>query len=177
MNNTQISASFDQNHLRLGELQRTFQAKGAIKKIMLGVGIFLILNSLCWLSFLPSLLAEGGGRSVGIVVGMAIVLFLGGALSLGVYYVHKKRRVDVYENGLVISTWRESAAFLWDEIENVEREPVYVYLEKRGPGGRLGKEKTLVDMRYAITGKDGRTAKIQSIENAAALEKAIEKFV
>ncbi len=173
MNNTQISTSFDQDYLRLGELQRTFQAKGAIKKIMLGVGIFLILGSLCWLSFLPSVLAEGGG--VGVVVGMAIALFLGGALSLGVYYVHKKRRVDVYENGLVISTWRGSTAFLWDEIEDVERHHVHVYLEQRRPG--LGKEKTLVDRRYTITGKDGRTAEIQSIENAAALEKILEKFM
>ena len=175
MKNTQIPTSSSHDRLRLGELQRTFQAKGTIKKIMLGVGIFLILNSLCWLGFLPSVLAEGGGRSVGVVVGMAIVLFFGGALSLGVYYVHKKRRVDVYENGLVISTWRESTAFLWDEIEDVERHHVHVYLEKRRPG--LGKEKTLVDRRYTITGKDGRTAEIQSIENAAALGKILEKFV
>ncbi len=162
---------------RLGQLQRTFQARGSIRKIMLGVGIFLLLGGLCWLGFLPSALAEGGGRSVGVVVGMAVVLFFGGALSLGVYYVHKKRRVEVYENGLVITTWRGSATFLWDEIDNVEKDHVHVYLEKRAPGGWRRKEKALVDIRYTITGRDGRTAKIQSVENAAVLGEIIERFV
>ena len=97
-----------------------------------------------------------------IAVILGAVFFLLGLAMLALFYSHKKHRVDLYEYGFVVVTWRGSTSFRWDEIDGLEVVPIY------------GNSRWPVNWDYTVTRDDGVKARFRGLEGLESLGRIIE---
>ena len=94
------------------------------------------------------------------------VIFMVLTLSLlALYYSHKKHRVDLYTGGLVIYNWRGSKALAWEEIMQVEKEPIY------------GRSRTPVNWTYTLIDYEYRKTRFRGVSGLLTLGRTVERQV
>jgi hypothetical protein len=157
---------------RLGAFQKTFVARERPGRVILGVAIFCVLFAV--IEFItainkslspPSEILSDRYRQDAIMIALVLgIVFFLLALILGaLYYSHIKHRVDVYENGLVVVTWRAKTMFLWDEIAKLTGVPI------------VGRSNQVVNWNFTVTDGEGQQAQFRGLEGLMTLKKIIER--
>lgn len=155
----------------LGKLRNSYTPRIAPGKMMLGVAIFCGVMSV--IEFItavnkyftpPSTVLSDRFRQDAILIAaiLGAVFFLLGLAMLALFYTHKKHRVDLYEHGIVVFSWRGSVSFHWAEIDDLKVEPIY------------GNSRRPVNWDYTITRDDGVKARFRGLEGLESLGRIIE---
>ncbi len=159
---------------QLGNIQKSYTPRNTPGKVLLGVAIFCgIVSVLEFVTAVNKYLApphEILGASyrndailIATILGV-VFLLLAAALS-AMYYAHTKHRVDIYELGVVIMTWRGSTIFQWNQIDDFKVLPIY------------GRSRRPVNWDCTITRNDGVKTQFRGLENLEALIKTIERKI
>lgn len=156
----------------LGEHQQTFLPRVQPGRILLGTAIGCAL--LAVVEFITALTTSQQPTSavlsdkfrtdaimVALILGVVFVSLAG--LIAALYYTHIKHRVDVFTGGLVITTWRGSTTFLWDEIDLLQREPIF------------GRSSRTVNWRFTIYGEGGKKGVYLGLDGLQTLAQLIER--
>ncbi len=101
---------------------------------------------------------------VSIILGVVFLVFI--FIMGAIYYSHQKLCVVLYEKGFIVSTWRGTTSFLWDEVADFEAIPVYT---KRGT--------TPISWQYKIVHKDGTKAHLRGLDDLRSLSELIESKI
>ncbi len=161
----------DQNQ-SLGAFQNSFTPRVLPGRVILGSAIACVLLAVIQVITAinkalspPSTVLSDRFRRDAILIAaiLAGVFFLLAITLSALYYTHSKHRVDVYEEGLVIFTWRGSTAFSWDEIMEMKAEPIY------------GGSRRVVNWNITLTRSDGQTAQLRGLDGLMTLAKHIER--
>jgi len=158
---------------RLGQFRKSFlPRKEPGKAILVGAVVsfmacaFAAFNAISR-AMQPPLEGVMGGRlrSDAILVNsiVSLVLLLMGLLLLGLLYAHKKARVDLYVNGIVVFDWRGETSLPWEDIWEVDKEPVY------------GGARRVINWNYTITCVNGKKVRFRGLEDLETLGKIVEK--
>ena len=155
----------------LGKLRNSYTPRTAPGKVMLGVAIFCGVMSV--VEFItavnkylspPSTVLSDRFRQDAILIAaiLGAVFFLLGIIMLALYYTHSKHRVDLYEYGFVVITWRGSTSFNWHEINDFRAMPIY------------GNSRRPVNWDYTVTREDGVKARFRGLDGLESLGRIIE---
>jgi len=96
---------------------------------------------------------------------LALVFALLTVILGALYYVHKKQRVDLFEYGIRVITWRGATSFPWISITDLEVEPIF------------GKSSTPVNWDFRLTRDDGMKSQFRGLEDLERLGKIVERKV
>jgi hypothetical protein len=109
-----------------------------------------------------------------IMIGAALGLFtlLLTAFLGALYYDHKTRRVNVYADGLVYTSWWKSLTFHWDDVSQVYTSPVYYGNMTRGY-----RSSRVANWIYTVHRNDGEKAKVGGLEEMRELGQIIQTEV
>ena len=163
-----------QAETQLGEMRNSFHPRRAPGQVLAGAAVFCFLMGLLEF-FLALNQANAPARTVlsdsfrqdrimiNAVLGAVFIVI---ALALlGLYISHKKARVDLYTNGIVVTAWRGSTTLLWDEIMAVTKQPIY---------GRTGKP---INWNYTLLDGEGRKTHFRGLDGVTVLGRAVERAV
>jgi len=93
-------------------------------------------------------------------------IFLALTIFIGLlYYTHIKHRVDLYEHGIVVVTWRGSISFTWHRIEDYQIEPIY------------GRSRRPVNWNVTLIRNDDTKAQFRGLEDLGALIRILERKI
>ena len=155
----------------LGKLRKSYTPRVAPGKVMLGMAIFCgvlsvieFINALSKYLGPPNTVLSDRFRKDAIMIAaiLGAVFFLLGLVMLALYYTHIKHRVDLYEHGIVVVTWRGSTSFHWSEIDDLQVVPIY------------GNSRIPVNWDYTVTRDDGVKARFRGLEGLESLGRIIE---
>ncbi|MBT3389870.1 MAG: hypothetical protein HN413_05615 [Chloroflexi bacterium] len=155
----------------LGTLRKSYFPRPVPGKVMLGSAIFCAAISV--LEFItalskylgpPNKVLSDRYRQDAILIAaiLALIFFLLAILLGALYYAHKKHRVDLYESGIVITTWRNSTAFPWYNTDDFQVMPIY------------GRSRKPINWDCTLTRDDGVKAQFRGLEGLESLIKTIE---
>jgi hypothetical protein len=162
------------NSKQLGNFRKSFFPRAAPGKVMLGVAFFSAFMTVVeFVSAVnkyfkpPSTVLSDSYRQDSIMIAaiLAVIFFLLTAVMIALYYVHKKHRVDLYDDGVVIITWRGSTTFAWENIYDLKVVPIY------------GRSTKPINWEYTLTRDDDVKATFRGLEGVRTLGKYIEKKV
>ena len=155
----------------LGKFRKSYIPREAPGKVMLGMAIFCgVMTVIEFATALnkyftpPSAILSDRFRQDAIMIAaiLGAVFFLLGLAMLALYYTHIKHRVDLYEHGIVVVTWRGSVSFHWAEINDLDVVPIY------------GNSRRPVNWDYTITRDDGVKARFRGLDDLESLGRIIE---
>jgi hypothetical protein len=155
----------------LGKLRKSYPPRAAPGKVMLGVAIFCgvmslveFANALSKYLGPPNTVLSDRFRQDAILIAAILggVLLLLGVIMIALYYTHIKHRVDLYEYGLVVVTWRGSTSFHWGEIDDLQVVPIY------------GNSRRPVNWNFTVTRDDGVKAQFRGLDGLESLGRIIE---
>lgn len=155
----------------LGKLRKSYSPRTTPGKVMLGMAIFCgVISVLEFANAISKYLKPPNdilGTSfrrdaIMIAVILGAVFFLLGIAMGALYYTHKKHRVDLYEHGFIVYTWRGSTSFSWHEIDDLQVTPIY------------GNSRRPVNWDYTVTRDDGVRAQFRGLEGLESLGRIIE---
>ena len=158
-------------HYPLGKFRKSYTPRTAPGKVMFGVTIFCGVVTIIEFATAiykyfspPSTVLSDRFRQDAILIAaiLGAVFLLLGLAMLALFYSHKKHRVDLYEYGFVVFTWRGGTSFRWDEIDNLQVVPIY------------GNSRRPVNWNYTITRDDGVKARFRGLEGLESLGRIIE---
>jgi hypothetical protein len=158
--------------LELGAFRKTFLPRVLPGRVLLGSAIFCVafgvlefvsaLNK--YLSPPRSVLSDRFRQDsimISVILGIVFILV---ALSLAaLYYAHRKHRVDLYTNGVVVATWRGEKTVLWGDLMKVDKMPIY------------GRSRRPVNWNYTLHRFDGEKVQIRGLEGLGVLGRVLEK--
>lgn len=158
----------------LGTLRKSYFPRPVPGKVMLGSAIFCATMSV--LEFItaiskylgpPNTVLSDRYRQDAIFIAaiLATIFFLLTIILSALYYTHKKHRVDLYEHGIVIATWRGNTAFPWDEIVDLQVLPIY------------GRGRRPVNWDFTVKRYDGTKARFRGLEGLEGLGKIIAREI
>ncbi len=157
---------------KLGNLQESYLPRNTPGKVMFGVAIFCVIVSVLEFAtainkFLapPHEILGSSYRNDSIMIAtiLGVVFLLLAAVMGAMYNVHIRHRVDLFELGVLITTWRGSTKFPWNEIEDFRVMPIY------------GRSRRPVNWDCTVRRADGVEAKFRGLENLEALIKTVER--
>jgi len=96
---------------------------------------------------------------------LGVVFFLLAAALGALYYAHTKHRVDLYEHGIDVVTWRGSTSFPWRNIDDLRAMPIY------------GRSRRPVNWDITVLRDDDVKAKFRGLEDLTGLVKRIERKI
>ena len=155
----------------LGKFRKSYTPRAAPGKAMLGMAIFCgvmsvveIITAVNKYFTPPSTVLSDRFRQDAILIAaiLGAVFFLLGLVMLALFYTHKKHRVDLYEYGFVVVTWRGSTSFRWDEIDDLQVMPIF------------GNSRRPINWDYTVTRDDGAKARFRGLEGLESLGRIIE---
>jgi hypothetical protein len=158
--------------LELGAFRKTFLPRVLPGRVLLGSAIFCIVAGILefvsalnkYLSPPRSVLSDRFRQdsiTIGVILGIVFILV---SLSLAaLYYAHRKHRVDLYANGVVVATWRGEKTVLWGNLMKVDKMPIY------------GRSRKPVNWNYTLYRFDGEKVQIRGLEGLGALGRVLEK--
>ena len=155
----------------LGNFRKSYTPRAVSGKVMLGSAIFCALmgvlefaNAISKYLGPPNTILSDRFRKDAILIAAILgVIFSLLTVTLGaLYYTHKKHRVDLYEHGFVVITWRESTSFSWYNIDDYQVLPIY------------GRSNRPVNLNFTVRRDDGIKAQFRGLENLEALGRIIE---
>ena len=158
----------------LGNFRKSFFPRAAPGQALLGVAIFSAFMAVVeFVSALskyfkpPSTVLSDSYRQDSIMIAaiLSLIFFLLTIIMCALYYVHKKHRVDLFDGGVVIVTWRGSITFDWENIYDFEAMPIY------------GRSTRPINWEYTLTRDDDVKAKFRGLEGLRTLGNYIEKKV
>ncbi|MFL7868207.1 MAG: DUF6585 family protein [Anaerolineales bacterium] len=157
----------------LGTFRKTFLPRVFPGKVLLGsaticvaVGILEFVSALNqYLSPPRSVLSDRFRQDsimISVILGIVFVLI---ALSLAVlYYAHIKHRVDLYAEGVVVTTWQGQKTVLWGDLMKVDKQPIY------------GRSRRPINWNYTLYQFNGEKVQIRGLEGLGVLGKVLEKM-
>jgi hypothetical protein len=159
---------------QLGELRKSFLPRRVPGLVLAGAAVFCVLMGL--LEFILALnqynapareVLSDSFRQDRIMISVILgAVFIVIALALLALYIsHKKQRVDLHANGVIVTTWRGSTALTWDEIMEVRKQPIY------------GRSRTAVNWNYTLVEFDGRKTHFRGLDGVTTLGRAVERGV
>ena len=156
----------------LGKLQNTFFPRPAPGQVLLGSAIacvvFSVLEVIAAINkYLkpPSTILSDKYRQDSIMIAaiLSVVIFIIALSLAALYNAHRKHRVDLYDNGVVVSTWRGQTTVLWGDLMKVEKLPIY------------GHSTRPVNWNYTLYKFDGAKVEIRGLEGLGVLGRILEK--
>jgi len=155
----------------LGKFRKSYKPRVVPGKVMLGVAIFCGVMAVIefatainkYLSPPSTTLSDCYRQDsilIGVILGMVFILL--GLIMLALYTTHIKHRVDLYEYGLVVFSWRGSTAFHWSEIDDYQVMPVYGYSRRA------------VNWDCTVTRDDGVKAQFRGLDGLESLIQIVE---
>ncbi|MBI9045880.1 MAG: hypothetical protein JEZ06_15415 [Anaerolineaceae bacterium] len=156
----------------LGKFRQTYLPRSAPGKVMLGVAIFSVLMAIIELIIgiskslkAPSSILSDKFRQDSIFIAFMLVgIFILIAIVLGfLYYQHIKYRIHLYEQGLIVTTWRGDKVVLWENLSKVEGMPIY------------GQSRQPRTWEYKLTSTDGDTVHLRGIDGIRMLGQYVER--
>ncbi|MBC8506716.1 MAG: hypothetical protein H8D34_17770 [Chloroflexi bacterium] len=158
----------------LGTLQNSYHPRALPGKVLLGSAIFCGLMSVLELitavnKYLgpPNTVLSDRYRQDAIMIAavLSVVFFLLAIALSALYFAHKKHRVDLYEYGIVVVTWRGSTDFPWRNIDDLKMLPIY------------GRSRRPVNWDITVVRNDDVAAKFRGLEGLTVLIKTIERKI
>jgi len=156
----------------LGNFQKAFTPRPTPGKVLLGSAIFCgVMSVIEFVTAINKFLAPPNEilgdsyRQDSIMIAAILgVVFLVLAVALGaLYYAHTKHRVDVFEQGVVISSWRGSTTFPWNNIDDFKVLPIY------------GRSRRPVNWDCTVMRDDGTKAQFRGLVDLEILIKTVER--
>ncbi len=169
-----MPAKNSEQTLQLGNFRKSFFPRAAPGKAMLGVAFFSAFMAIVeFISAVnkyfkpPSTVLSDSYRQDSIMIAaiLSVIFVLLTIIMCVLYYVHKKHRVDLYDGGVVIVTWRGSTTFAWENIYDLKVMPIY------------GRSTKPINWEYTLTRDDDVKATFRGLEGVRTLGKYIEKKV
>ena len=158
----------------LENFRKTYLPRVAPGKAMRGAAIFCAFMSVVEVitainKYLkpPSTTLSDRFRQDAILIAsiLAAVFFLLTILLSALYYAHRKFRVDLYDKGLIVITWRGSTSILWDDIYDLQATPIY------------GRSRQPVNWDYKITTDYDETIHLRGVDGVRSLGQYIERKI
>lgn len=162
------------NSHSLGEFRKSYTPRTAPGKVMLGMVIFCSVMSMIEFATAinkyftpPSTILSDRFRQDAILIAAILggVFFLLGLALGALYYTHKKHRVDLYELGFVVVTWRGRTSFTWENIYDFQVMPIY------------GNSSRPVNWNYTVTRNDDVKAQFRGLDGLESLGRIIESKI
>lgn len=157
---------------KLGALKNSYTPRILPGRAMLGTAVFCALFSIFEfitainkLNTPPSEILSDRFRQDAIMIAFvlgAFFLFFT-LLMVGLYYAHIKHRVDVYQHGLLIYTWRGSIMFPWEEISEMKAEPIY------------GSTNEVINWTITLVRGDRQKARLRGLNGLQSIKNQIER--
>ena len=158
----------------LGNLIKTYTPRVIPGKVLLGSAIFC--GVMCILELItairkylspPNQVLSDRFRQDAIMIAaiLSVIFFLLAVTLSALYYAHKKHRVDVFEHGILVSTWRNSIPFPWRNIDDLKAMPIY------------GSSTKPVNWEVTVLRDDDVEAKFRGLEDLAGLIKTMERKI
>jgi len=158
---------------RLGAFQHTYLPRPGARKVLGSAAIFALLLALVAFATAINAYARLDTDSSRYQRDKVTIWGAIGAISLPLalahafgYHMQSKYRVDVYDNGLVIVTWRGETPFLWREITAVKKVPIYAQ-------GRYGRRP--INWTFTLTRRDGVKASFGGLIGLGVLESTLRR--
>jgi len=156
----------------LGAFRKTYLPRVAPGRAMLGVAIFCVLLAI--IEFItginkslqpPSEVLSDSFRQDSIRIAFILAgVFIVIAIVLGfLYYQHIKYRIHLYEDGLIVGTWRGDRVLLWEDIYKVEGFPIY------------GRSRRPVSWEYKLTTDYDEIIYLRGIDGIRTLGQYVER--
>jgi hypothetical protein len=155
----------------LGNFRDHYPSRSLPGKVLLGTTIFCFCFSLIEVALgieqylrPPSKILSDSFRQDRIMISFVLVgvFFLIALANATLFYVHKKHSVDLYVSGIVITTWKGSQIFAWEDIMELTKMPIFGYSRRA------------VNYTYSILGYDDRKVKFRGLVDLSRLGSIVE---